>query len=183
MGRFTAVAGLDEMVALMVAPDVRKYADRVKDNAQKLAPQAKTWVTVGDGKVRPTHVHAGADAAWNRDIPENLRFKLPSMTWDMTDEESNHLGADTWMQHPRDWSSGAVANILDCRCVAIYDKAIIRNSIRTEATRIEGARVSITVSATGNRIVASEFGEPYDQPAPPAVGLRWMGRAAALAAG
>ena len=191
--RFYPVPGLDEMVALMVAPEVREVAKDVQRVAKVLAPEAKNWVHQGDSRVRTTHRAAPLDAAWNFNVPDNLRFRIDTMTrdnsrgwvwdWDAHDPESNHVHEhNTWMLHPEDWTSGAVANILDCRCRAEHDKNAIRKTVRVGPTRVTGARIRIVVSATGNRIIASEFGETYDSPAPPAVGLHWMGRAAATVA-
>lgn len=181
MARFTPVPGLDEMVALMVAPEVRDVADDVRKIARKLAPNAKSWVHMADGRVRDTHVEAPG-RAMNINVPTNLRFDIRSMKWDMVDDESRHVGASTWMMRPRDFASGGIANSKQCRCHATIDRDAIRNTLRTGPTELLGARIRIVVSATGNRIVASEFGETYDHVAKPAKGLHWMGRAAATAA-
>jgi hypothetical protein len=180
MGKFKAAPGLDDMVALMVAPEVRVVADDVRDTAKKLAPQTKTWVTRGDNRVRDTHREVKA-SGFNRDVPDNLRFYLRTMDWDANDEESNHLPPQTWMHYPRDKTSRAVVNILECRChVRRFHK--LRNKIRTMPTQVVGPSVRIRVQVTGNRVVESEFGEKYTGPPPDEPGLRWMGKAASAAA-
>ncbi|MER5737359.1 hypothetical protein ABT117_16995 [Streptomyces sp. NPDC002262] len=73
--KFTPARGLEEQLARMLAPDVRRIAQQVEVEAKRLAPPVKKWVTTGDDKVRPTHVEANGQA-----VPDNLRFKLTS-TW------------------------------------------------------------------------------------------------------
>lgn len=184
MAGFTADPGLELKVANMIAPGVRQYANEVQKVARQLAPPTKRWVHVGDHEVRDTHRSAPGRAE-NQGVPGNLRFGIESMRWDMVDPKSNHVGPVTWMTKPHDKSSGAVANILNCRCIATYDHEEIRRNIRVGPTLVSGTAVRVVVSATGNRIVASEFGETYPGGRGgmlKADGVHFMGRAARAAA-
>ncbi|MFC8066089.1 hypothetical protein [Streptomyces sp. NPDC057293] len=48
MAKFTPTPGLEEQLAQMLAPDVRRIAQKVEVEAKRLAPPTKRWVTVGD---------------------------------------------------------------------------------------------------------------------------------------
>ncbi|MFD0351757.1 hypothetical protein ACFQ0M_48040 [Kitasatospora aburaviensis] len=92
MAEFTPVPGLENLVAAMVAPEVGRIGDKIATQAKRLAPPTKQWVTVGDDRVRHTHVQTEGQT-----VPNNLRFKVPSMDWD---RRHRGLGAYTYMKAP-----------------------------------------------------------------------------------
>lgn len=173
MARFEARPGLDELVARMIAPDVRKIAERVHREARKTAPAAKRWVSMGDGKVRPTHIKAHGQT-----LPENLRYEVTSMDWD---REHRGNGPITWMMKPKDQSSGAVANIKNCRCVSALLPTAIADNVSIGPTRVMGTEVRVDVTCTYYKIVECEFGDSYDR-GNVSPGTRFMGKAAATVA-
>ncbi|NEA53593.1 hypothetical protein G3I60_05330 [Streptomyces sp. SID13666] len=173
MAKFTAVPGLDEAVALMIAPHVRRLAQQVETEAKRLAPPTKRWVTMGDDKVRPTHV-----AAQGQTVPDNLRFTINSMDWD---RHHRGVGPYTYMHAPRDESSRAVANLKNCRCTTYSDPHGIARHINTSEPVITGKKVTVTVYAQGPMVVEAEVGTVYpgNLPAP---GVHFMARAAQIVA-
>jgi hypothetical protein len=99
MAKFIPEPGLEEKLALMVAPHVHRIAQQVELEAKRLAPPTKSWVTVADDRVRPTHV-----AAQGQVVPGNLRFAINSMDWD---RQHRGVGDKTYMRAPRDQTSRA----------------------------------------------------------------------------
>lgn len=178
MATFEAAPGLNETVAQMVAPHVHRIAKRVEQEARRLAPPTKKWVTMGDALVRDTHRVAGQLPA----IPENLRFPVPGQPWDV--EHGLSPGVD-WMLKPKDTSSGlppdAVQNV-HCRCTEALDPAGIASKIHTSPIQVYGTEVKVTVSCTAYKIVECEFGDTT----PTGIfmpGTHFMERAAARVAG
>lgn len=106
MARFRPRKGLDELVARMVVPQVEELARSVRDEQRKLAPPTKEWVTMRDDRVRPEHRKTDRQV-----VPGNLRFELPSHPWD---REHRGLGPHTYMRFPKDETSRAVVNIINC---------------------------------------------------------------------
>lgn len=175
--KFTPVPGLDEKVAWMVAPEVRKIAQQVERTARRLAPPTKTWVSMGDLAVRDTHRQAHG-----QEVPENLRFEVPGTDWDVAHGLSP--GID-YMLEPKDTSSGLPADavqIVHCRCVAALNPLAIADKITTGPAQVYGAQVRVVVSCTAFKIVECEFGDttPTGIPMP---GTHFMRRAAARVAG
>ncbi|MFD7830701.1 hypothetical protein [Streptomyces sp. MJM8645] len=153
MARFEAVPGLEELVAAMVAPEVGRIADQVADRARRLAPPTKQWVTVADDRVRHTHVQTEGQS-----VPNNLRFKVPSMDWD---RKHRGVGEYTYMKAPRDESSRAVANLKNCRCTTTLDPKGVAHGINTGQPVTAGNRVTVTVVCEGDLVVQAEFGDVY----------------------
>jgi hypothetical protein len=156
MARFTAAPGLNELVARMVADRVKDIAQEVEVEAKTLAPPTKSWRSQRDPAVRPTHdQHGGVDG---QEVPANLRFDLKSMDWDI---EHRGVGPRTYMLTPKDESSGAVANLENCRCTFDLDYEGISREIKTGELVQEGARVSVKVACEAHLAVAAERGEVY----------------------
>ncbi|HET9656743.1 MAG TPA: hypothetical protein VFP72_15430, partial [Kineosporiaceae bacterium] len=132
---------------------VDRIISEVADRAKKHAPPGKLWRSKEDSRVRPTHVHAHGQV-----VPGNLRFSVPSMQWDM---EHRGLGPATFMRYPKDESSRAVVNIVNCRCVADDLPDHVKDMIRAEKARLEGARVHGKVIAEGPFVVQAEYGDVY----------------------
>ncbi|MFE2723902.1 hypothetical protein [Kitasatospora sp. NPDC059327] len=153
MARFEAVPGLEELVAAMVAPEIGRIADEVADRAKRLAPPTKQWVTVADDRVRHTHVQTEGQS-----VPNNLRFKVPSMDWD---RRHRGLGAHTYMKAPRDQTSRAVANIKNCRCHTMLDPVGISRGINSGPPIVAGNHVTVTVVCEGDLVVQAELGDVY----------------------
>jgi len=153
MGSFTPVPGLEELVAAMVAPEVQRIADRVTNAARQFAPPTKTWVSMGDDRVRKTHVQTHG-----QEVPDNLRFAVPSMDWD---RKHRGVGPTTYMRFPKDETSRAVANLKNCRCVPRLDPQGIAKGINASQVTVAGKVVRVRVVCEGNLVVESEFGDVY----------------------
>lgn len=153
MAKFTPVRGLEEALARMLAPAVHRIAVQVEIEAKRLAPPTKRWVTMGDDKVRPTHVKAQG-----QEVPGNLRFSINSMQWD---REHRGLGKFTYMIEPRDQTSRAIANLRNCRCTTHKDPDGIARTINTGQPVVTGKTVTVTVSAQGPMVVEAEVGTVY----------------------
>lgn len=190
MARFRPVPGLDEKVAWMVAPEVHKVARQVERTAKRLAPPTKTWVSMGDGAVRPTH----QPPTHGQEVPNNLRFEVPGTDWDIAHGLST--GVD-YLLEPKDTSSGLPYNPagdgqgwgehtgsavqhVNCRCVAALNPTAIAEKIRTGPALVYGATVRVVVSCTAYKIVECEFGDTYPSIIGPitAPGTHFMRRAA-----
>ncbi|MBG7704921.1 hypothetical protein HCJ76_44370 [Streptomyces sp. MC1] len=173
MAKFTAVPGLEERLAVMIAPKVEEIGRRVERQAKVFAPPTKKWVTVADNDMRPTHV-----AANGQEVPDNLRFQINSMQWD---RDHRGVGPMTYMKFPRDESSRAVANLKNCECRADKIPDGISKNIRTLPPVVSGSKVTVTVVAEGEWVVAAEVGTVYpgNLIAP---GTFYMARAAAAVA-
>jgi hypothetical protein len=173
MAKFTPAPGLEAALARLVAPAVHRIAHQVQVEAQRLAPPTKRWVTMGDDKVRPTHV-----AAQGQVVPGNLRFTINSMDWD---RRHRGVGAKTYMRAPRDRTSRAVANLKNCRCTTHIDPAGIARHINTSQPVVSGKKVTVTVSVQAPLVVEAEVGTVYPGNLA-AEGTHFMSRAAAAAA-
>ncbi len=173
MSKFTAAPGLEEALARMVASHIRRIAQQVEIEAKRLAPPVKHWVTVGDDKVRPTHV-----AAQGQEVPGNLRFAINSMDWD---RRHRGLGDKTYMREPKDQTSRAVANIKNCRCTSHTDPDGIARNINTGPPVVSGKKVTVTVTARGRLVVEAEVGTVYPGNLV-AEGAHFMSRGAAIVA-
>ncbi|MBZ6253620.1 phage head morphogenesis protein [Streptomyces olivaceus] len=173
MAKFTPAPGLEEALARMLAPDVRRIAMQVEVQAKRLAPPTKRWVTVGDDRVRPTHVHAQGQM-----VPGNLRFAINSMEWD---RKHRGVGSKTYMLEPRDESSRAVANLKNCRCTTHKDPDGIAKHINTGQPVVAGKKVTVTVSVQAPLVVEAEVGTVYPGNLV-ADGAHFMSRAAAIVA-
>lgn len=131
MTRFVVNPALDEEVARrFLAPRVERLTGRVEEEAKRLAPPAKVWITMRDERVRASHVHTDG-----QEVPDNLRFKLPkahddnpgSQGWDLARQPRdpelpvanriNCFPADTLVQAPglrggyRRWYEGRMVTI------------------------------------------------------------------------
>ncbi|MEU5748238.1 hypothetical protein ABZ804_22200 [Streptomyces sp. NPDC047726] len=173
MAKFKPAPGLEEKLALMLAPAVQRIARQVEIEAKRLAPPTKTWVTVGDDKVRPTHVNAQGQG-----VPGNLRFELDSMQWDI---EHRGVGPHTYMMQPGDRSSRAIANLKNCRCSMHRDPEGIARHINTGQPVVTGKKVTVTVSVQAPKVVEAEVGTVYPGNLV-AEGTFFMSRGAAIVA-
>jgi hypothetical protein len=173
MAKFTPAPGLEEALALMVAPHIQRIAHQVVMEAKRLAPPTKRWVTMGDDKVRPTHI-----SAQGQTVPGNLRFTINSMDWD---RKHRGLGKHTFMDAPRDQTSRAVANLKNCRCTTHTDPQGIARHINAGQPVVTGKKVTVTVTAEAPMVVEAEVGTVYpgNLVAP---GVFFMSRAAAIVA-
>lgn len=173
MAKFTPAQGLEDALARMLAPAVQRIAHQVEIEAKRLAPPTKRWVTVGDDKVRPTHVEAQGQV-----VPGNLRFELNSMDWDI---EHRGVGAHTYMLEPRDRTSLAIANLKNCRCTTHKDPDGIARHINTGQPVVAGKKVTVTVSVQAPMVVEAEVGTVYPGNLV-ADGTHFMSRAAGIVA-
>jgi hypothetical protein len=83
---------------------VTRYNERAAAAGDKLV-QTKTWVTAGDSAVRPSHV-----AAAGQTVPFDQSFQV----------------GGSQLSFPGD-PGGALAEVLNCRCIALYGTSARRN--------------------------------------------------------
>lgn len=146
---------LEQRLALAVAPIVHDVAKDAEKKAKSYAPATKVWVSRRDGRVRHTHDLADRE---HGEIPENARFKVKSMQWD---RDNRGVGEYTYMRWPRDESSRAYVNLVHCRCVAVYKRGGMAESIEAGPVRVEGNVASNIVTAKGKYVLMAERGDFY----------------------
>ncbi|AXI91416.1 hypothetical protein SAM9427_36690 (plasmid) [Streptomyces sp. ETH9427] len=171
--KFHVAPGLEQRLAVMIAPKVHEIARRVEREAKVFAPPTKRWVTVADDKMRHTHIQMNG-----QEVPGNLRFELNSMKWD---RDHRGLGPKTYMLMPKDESSRAVANLKYCACRADTIPDGISKNIRTLPPVVSGSTVTVSVVAQGPGVVPAEVGTIYPGNLE-AKGVFYMARAAAAVA-
>lgn len=170
---FTAVPGLDEKVARMVAPEVERIADRLKDRVKLLAPPTKIWITTQSGVCEhciPLHAV---------EIPDNLRFEMESFEWDM---QHRGVGATTFLLYPKDESSLAYVAVAHCKCYAMEDPQGIARTVERTHTTVTGPLVQAAVYSEANKVVEAEFGTIYDGGRFVSEGTQFMQKATAQVA-
>jgi hypothetical protein len=115
---------------------VTRYNERAAAAGDKLV-QTKTWVTAGDSAVRPSHV-----AAAGQTVPFDQSFQV----------------GGSQLSFPGD-PGGALAEVLNCRCVALYGTSARRNltaavpspamaTVRQKAKRRRRARDGLVAATT-----------------------------------
>lgn len=161
MSRYEPSPALDALVARHVAaPAVDRAKQRVRDVARRLAPAAKTWVTMADERVRPTHEHTDGQI-----IPANLRYKVPKVLQADDGTSATGVSAQTELARvPRD-EALSPANRFGCRCESLGVPEALRRSIHAGHTSIQGPRVRAQVYTGFDRAAESEYGNDLDQPA------------------
>lgn len=170
---FTAVPGLDEMVARMVAPEVERIADRLKDRVKLLAPPTKIWITTSKNVCEHCIPLHGVE------LPDNLRFEMPSFEWDMT---HRGVGATTFLLYPRDHTSRAYVAVSHCQCFKDADPQGIAKTVERTRVTVTGPLVQAAVYSEANKVVEAEFGTIYDGGAFVSDGTHFMAKAAAQVA-
>lgn len=154
--RFEPAAGLDAEIARRFGvPAIRRVLDMLNDAAKSHAPATRTWVTMRDERVRPSHFEADAQT-----IPANLRFKIRS---------PNGIGWEL-ARHPRDPDLSA-ANAANCRCDDHTTAHLLADSIHPTDVSLIGNIASGSVETRFPRAAESEFGTDRDAAA------RFMGQA------
>jgi hypothetical protein len=149
--RFEPRRGLDAEIAVrIVQPKVRRVLDALKDEAQRRAPETRTWVTMRDEVVRPTHVSTDGQT-----IPANLRFKV---------EKPGGVGEYELARHPGD-TALSPANRYNCRCDDPTIPHLLRQSIHASNVTVSGTVVSGEVYTEFPRAAESEFGNPGEDEA------------------
>lgn len=137
--RFEAVPGLDEIIAQkFVAPAIEDIVQSIRDAAARRAPDGKTWATVRDERVRPTHVDADMTL-----IPDNVPYVL-----------HKERGGTETCDHPRD-PSLSPENRYNCRCQSLPVAGVVAASLHTE-THVSGAQVTGRVYTDFERAGESE---------------------------
>lgn len=171
MARFVVAPDLELKVGRIVTGPITRIAREVEAQAKENAPPLKQWVTMVDPKVRhPHHTEMHGEAR-----PVNLRFDLRSFQWDI---EHRGVGARTYLRYPRDTTSRAYVNIVNCRCVLKLDRDAIRDGIYTDGPTTTKNKVALVVISEGDYVVPAEFGTVYPGDLI-AYGTFYMGRAAA----
>lgn len=194
---FTARKDLGAVVARMVTDELTRIAESVADDARRNAPPTKTWVSVRDGHVRDPHVKADG-----QEVPENARFKLNAYEWDVqhpgahggTIRRGDGTGWDgpqartvpgvySYLNEPRDQTSGTFVQIVNCRCRIQVDQDGIARMVRVVPAVARGSRAVAYVVAEGDGVVVAEKGDVYPGPVtdPIAHGSYFMRRAAMAA--
>lgn len=161
----------------MCVPGVAKIAHEAGRVAKRLAPPTKTWLSMGDDRVRMPHVHADGD-----ELPDNLRFKLTAFAWDLehpgamgspvkgTGAGKTHWqrtaatvpGRYSYLLFPRDPSAGAYIQVVNCRCGLEVDPNGVAKMIRVQEPKVVGAKVTAKVIAEGPYVVEAERGDVYE---------------------
>lgn len=143
-------ADLDAIIAQRVlGPVVDNAADIARDEAQRAAPPVGVWLTARDERVRPTHRDTDG-----QEVPDNLRFRLPS---------AHGTGYDM-AQAPRD-PDLPIEQRIACRCQVGTLPRALADSIRSGELEVVGSRVRKTVSTQFPRAAESEFGNTVDDAA------------------
>lgn len=147
VSRFEPAPGLDETVARRFAyPFVERLSEELLGPARRYAPDAKTWITMRDEKVRHTHIETDGQT-----IPENLRYKVLS-----TSGVGNDLA-----RKPRD-PALPFLNRVECRCESTPVPGLVAQSIRKMPTLLQGTRVSGGIETSFPRAAESEMGTSGD---------------------
>lgn len=147
VSRFEPSPGLDAVIAQRYAyPAVSRALDRMRDLARAGAPPLSVWITARDERVRPTHVDTDGQA-----VPDNLRFKVPSVSG---------VGHDL-ARAPRD-PNLPLANRINCRCATGLIPDGLARTIHASLPVLQGTRVSGEVYTHFRRAAESEFGGDGD---------------------
>jgi hypothetical protein len=135
---------LDAFVAARFArPVVAGLLDTAQRAAAGAAPAAKTWVTMHDDRVRPSHASADGQT-----VPANVPYLL--------DKVDGQQGEDRAMK-PRDPTLPFLQRV-ECRCEQGQSGALAA-SIHTSGPEVAGARVTGQVSTIFERAAESEFAD------------------------
>ena len=175
--KFTAVPGLDQLVAKMIVDNVQAVVRATEEEAKIQAPPTKKWMSRGDSIVRRTHrkVHG-------KEIPSNLLFELDAYQWDV--EHPGHAGAipaafnpkgsnwrdsplagsSVYLREPRDPTPGHYVQIIHCRCYLEVDPNGVAKWVGSTKARASGTKVSGTVYAKHELIMGAEYGDVYPGP-------------------
>jgi len=172
--KFTAVKGLDQLVARMIVDDVQKIVVATEAEAKIQAPGTKRWMTRGDSIVRRTHrsVHG-------EEIPENLRFELKAYEWDVEHapatggipvelnrgghrfRDAPLAGSNVYLKEPRDSSPGHYIQIVHCRCYLEVDPEGVAKWVSSSPAKARGTKVTGVVYAKHKLIHEAEYGDVY----------------------
>lgn len=178
MGDFEAVPDLENIVAHMVAPEVRKVALKVAVQARRLAPPGKRWVSMSDNAVRDTHREAHTLA----ELPANLRFAVRGQPWDIAHGLSP--GVD-YLLEPKDTSTNLPLDSVQhvhCRCVTALNPTALSSRIKTGRAVVTASMVTVAVTCTHAHVMGAEYGDVYPGNIV-SPGTHFMSRAAARVAG
>jgi hypothetical protein len=155
--------GLAERAAAAVTDRVRAYADEVAAEVRRNAPGGKGWLTSHDERVRKSHAAVDAlqhDPNLPGEIPDNLRYQLPKMTyvrrvgWEIT-------GGYDLAREPRDPNLPPEQK-MQCRCESVTLPGAVARATRTGDVSIQGQRVTTDVTVTYPRIAESEHPDSGD---------------------
>lgn len=158
MTHFEVATGLDEAVAAQIVhPAIEKIVAALEDEAKRLAPAVKVWVTAHDERVRPSHVDTDGQA-----VPENLRFKVPKVNRG-NDVGDQRFGYDM-AREPRD-PSLPIGNRINCRCDSPRIPTLLKDSIHATPVLVSGTRVTGGVETRFPRAAESDQGTSDDRAA------------------
>jgi hypothetical protein len=162
MTEFMPRAGLDAVVAKLVAPHVQQVVDQLAGKVRDLAPGTKIWRTRRDALVRKEHREAEG-----QEVPANLRFIVNSPPYD---RDHYHVGDTQQLRQPRD-PNGSPGATYNCRCQAEPDPDGLARRVSTRPVRVEGAAAAGEVISDGPRVREANDGTDGDEP------TRYMQRA------
>lgn len=152
MTHFVPTADLDQRVAeALLAPRIEHLGSRVEDEAKRGAPDAKTWLSARDERVRPSHVYADG-----QEVPDNLRYKIPKALDDNVATNGFDLA-----RVPRD-PALPIANRVNCRCESVPIPQAVARDISRTPTAVMGTVVRTTVTCTYPRAAEAEYGTDED---------------------
>jgi len=142
--RLVLRADLDAFVAARFArPAVSGLLDTAQRGAVAAAPDGKTWVTMHDDRVRPTHASADGQT-----VPANIPFEL--------DKVDGSVGHDR-AEKPRDPGLPFLQRV-ECRC-EIATSGVVAASIHTSGPEVAGPRCRGEVSTIFERAAESEYAD------------------------
>jgi hypothetical protein len=124
-------------------PAVAGLLDTAQRTAVAAAPDGKTWVTMHDDRVRPTHASADGQT-----IPANIPFLLDKVDGSVGDDRA---------EKPRDPGLPFLQRV-ECRCETATS-GVVAASIHTSRPEVVGARAHGEVSTIFERAAESEFAE------------------------
>lgn len=172
MTHFVPSPTLDrEVAARFLLPHVDRLTGRVAEEARRLAPGVKVWLTMRDERVRTTHRLADGQA-----VPDNLRFRLHKAQADThglrasTPEATGGAAPDTNLGYAPGWDLARypgdpdlpVGQRINCRCQALPLPEALRAAIHADPATLTGTEVRGRVTCTFPRAGEAEYGTDQD---------------------
>lgn len=170
-----------DLIAKLAAGPVRRIVDQVTDEAVRelrdQVPDAKSWQTEADERVRPAH-----DKAHGQTLPENLLYRVPKQIYVRKGRGKNGKAlnpAGGWKivpgwdlaEKPRDPRLPEDQTIR-CRCESLPGPGLIAEHVGRGPVRVTRTSARATAHVRFTRIAESEFDETGG----------WLARAARIVA-
>ncbi|WP_433542091.1 hypothetical protein ACQP10_38035 (plasmid) [Streptosporangium sandarakinum] len=172
-----------DLIAKLAAGHVRRVVDKVADQAVRevrdQVPDAKSWETAEDERVRPSH-----DETHGQTIPANLLYRLPKQVYVRKGRGENGKAVNAaggWKIVPGGWDLADAPRdprlpehqTINCRCESLPMPGMIAAHVGRIPVLVTRTSARATVHVRFPRIAESEF-EPD--------GGGWLARAARIVA-